>query len=102
MDGAIEEDCGNTTIHPLQGYFFGSSIELPETTEVRNERASLVELVHRTKKANQDFTQTGETGETQVKKTHRSAVHIMRRMFTKVQISSRSCTEGEASSTSTN
>lgn len=104
-DGAEDEDYGNISVCPLQGYLLGSSIELPETaTEVRKERASLAELFHRTKITNQGFTETGESGETQVKQTQKSSIQMMRKMLKKVHASSRSCntSESDAGSASTN
>ncbi|KAF7801735.1 protein LAZY 1-like [Senna tora] len=95
MDGAEDEDYGNTSVCPLQGYLLGSSIELPETTEVRKERASLAELFHRTKITNQDALETDESGESQFKQTHKSSMHIMKKMLKKVHTSSRSCTTSE-------
>lgn len=102
--GSEAEDYASKAVCPLQGYLLGSSIELPETTEVKKERASLAELFHRTKTTNQECTETGEKGETQVKQTHKSAMHIMRKMLKKVHISSKSCnTLGyDADSASTN
>lgn len=92
MEGAEDEDYGNTSVCPLQGYLLGSSIELPETAaEVRKERPSLAELFHRTKITNQGFIEAGECGETQVKQTHKSSTHIMRKMLKKIHTSSRSC-----------
>ncbi|KAI4348334.1 hypothetical protein L6164_009069 [Bauhinia variegata] len=95
-DGAEDEDYGSTSICPLQGYLFGSSIEIPETvSEKRKERASLAELFHRTKITNQVSMETRdsrEIEERQFNQTHKSAMHIIRRMFKKVQASSKSCT----------
>ncbi|KAF7819400.1 protein LAZY 1-like [Senna tora] len=104
MDGAEDEDYGNITACPLQGYLLGSSIEFPETTEVRKERASLAELFERTKKTNQDLIESGGSGEMQVKQTHKSVTHIMKKMLKKVNTSSKRCPtpEGDAGSTSTN
>lgn len=102
--GSEAEDYGNKTLCPLQGYLLGSSIELPETTDVRKERASLGELFHRTKTTSQDCTETGVRAETQVKQTHKSAMHIMRKMLKKAHSCSKSCnTSGDdAVSASTN
>ncbi|TYH76486.1 hypothetical protein ES332_D04G089700v1 [Gossypium tomentosum] len=49
---ASVEECGKTILCPLQGYLFGSSVELPEPRfEVKKEKASLAELFYRTKVA---------------------------------------------------
>lgn len=102
--GSEAEDYGNKTLCPLQGYLSGSSIELPETTEVRKERASLGELFHRTKTTSEDCTETGVRPEMQVKQTHKSAMHIMRKMLKRAHGKSKSCnTSGDdAVSASTN
>ncbi|XP_028771385.1 protein LAZY 1-like [Neltuma alba] len=105
IDAAEDEDYGNTSVCPLQGYLLRSSIELPETvTEVKKERASLAELFHRTKITNQGIIETGETGETQLKQTHRSSKHIMSKLLKKVNTSSKSwnTSENDAKSASTN
>lgn len=103
LDGSEPEDYGNKAVCPLQGYLLASSFELPETTEVKKERASLAELFHKTKTINQDCTETG-VRETQVKQTHKSAMHTMKKMFRMVHSSSKSCntSRNDASSASTN
>ncbi|KAI4350491.1 hypothetical protein L6164_004942 [Bauhinia variegata] len=99
IDGADDEDYGSTSVCPLQGYLFGSSIELTErVSEVRKERASLGELFHRTKITNQDFIETrgsGEIEETEFSQTHKSAKHIIRKMFKKIHSSSKNSTASE-------
>ncbi|CAL0322976.1 unnamed protein product [Lupinus luteus] len=101
IDGC--EDYG-TSLCPLQGYLLGSSIELPETTEVRKERASLAELFNKTKTTTEYGTETGLITDTQVKQTHKSAIQIMKKMLKKVQGSSKSCNKSgdDAVSASTN
>ncbi|QHO47250.1 hypothetical protein HN51_016642 [Arachis hypogaea] len=102
--GSEAEDNANKAVCPLQGYLLGSSPELPETTEVKKERASLAELFHRTK-TSQESIETGEKGETQIKQTQKSAMHIMRKMLKKVHVSSKSCNTAardDAASASTN
>lgn len=91
MDVAENEDYEKILVCPLQGYLFGSSIELPETRkEVKKEKASLAELFHRTKISNEENTEKSEKGEMQDKKTHKSAMHLMKKMLKKLHASSRS------------
>lgn len=90
-DGAEDEDNGNTSVCPLQGYLLGSSIEFPEAaSEVKKERMSLQELFHRTKTTNESIIETEETEETQHKQTHRSSKHIVSKLLKKVHTSSKS------------
>ncbi|CAK9144338.1 unnamed protein product [Ilex paraguariensis] len=81
------ENNGNGTITcPLQGYLFGSAIELPETTVGKKEhRASLGELFQKTKLAEEKRTD---------KETEKSAVHLMKKILKKTMLhpSSRSST----------
>ncbi|XP_044466543.1 protein LAZY 1-like [Mangifera indica] len=82
MEGANDKDYGKMTVCPLQGYLFGTSVEQPETTEVKKEKASLAELFHRTKIADEISTDT-KSGkvEMQAKKTHKSVKHFMKKMM---------------------
>ncbi|KAF5940487.1 hypothetical protein HYC85_021654 [Camellia sinensis] len=60
------ETGGNeTTIYPLQGYLFGSAIELSETTAVvkKEHRTSLRELFQRTKIAEENYVAKSKRGE---------------------------------------
>lgn len=102
-DGSEAEDFGNKTVCPLQGYLLGSSFELQEKIEVRKERASLAELFHRTKTTKEDSTQTG-VRETQVKKGHKPAMNIMKKMLKMVHSSPKSSntSENDADTASTN
>ncbi|KAH1077071.1 hypothetical protein GYH30_052540 [Glycine max] len=105
IDGPKAEDYRNKAVCPLQGYLLGSSFELPETKEVRKERASLAELLYKTKSTSQDCIDTGIQGETQVKRTPKSAaMHIMRKILKRVHSSSKSCntSRNDADSASTN
>ncbi|ESW33661.1 hypothetical protein PHAVU_001G088600 [Phaseolus vulgaris] len=105
IDGPKAEEYINKAVCPLQGYLLGSSFELPETKQLRKERASLAELLDRTKATSQDCTETGIRSETQVKKTLKSAArHIMRKILKKVCSSSKSCntSKNDADSASTN
>ncbi|GMY13051.1 protein LAZY 1 isoform X2 [Fagus crenata] len=90
-DVAENEDYEKILVCPLQGYLFGSSIELPETRkEIKKEKASLAELFHRTKITNEENIEKSERGEIQGKKTHKSAMHLMKKMLKKLHASSRS------------
>lgn len=92
-DEAENEDYEKILVCPLQGYLFGSSIELPETRkEVKKEKVSLEELFHRTKTTNDINTEKGERGEVQAKKTHKPAMHLMKKMLKKLHASSKSST----------
>ncbi|TKY63041.1 hypothetical protein E2542_SST12906 [Spatholobus suberectus] len=105
IDESKAEDYRNKAVCPLQGYLLGSSFELPETKQVRKERASLAELLYRTKAGSQDCLETGVRGETQIKKTPKSAaMHIMRKILKRVHSSSKSCntSQNDADSASTN
>ncbi|CAI8612091.1 unnamed protein product [Vicia faba] len=103
ITGLDAEDYGNKTVCPLQGYLLGSSFEIPEEVEVREEWASVAELFQRTKTAKEDCIET-RVKEKKVKQAHKSAMHIMKKMWKKVYSSSKSCsTAGNiADSTTTN
>ncbi|CAL5329595.1 unnamed protein product [Camellia sinensis] len=91
-----ETNGNGTTICPLQGYLFGSAIELPETTTVVKEhRTSLGELFQRKKIAEENYVAKSERGEKRTEKeTDKSAIHLMKKMLKKRMVhgSSRSCT----------
>lgn len=92
-DEAENEDYEKILVCPLQGYLFGSSIELSETRkEVKKEKVSLEELFHRTKTTNETNTEKSERGEMQAKKTHKPAMHLMKKMLKKLHASSKSST----------
>lgn len=95
MEAVDVEESGKMIVCPLQGYLFGSSIELPEkrSTEEKKEKASLGELFHRTIVADQNAAAKDEKGEIQAKETNKSAMHLVKKMLRKLQASSRStCT----------
>ncbi|XP_027364849.1 protein LAZY 1-like [Abrus precatorius] len=98
MEGT--ESNGNvngSAICPLQGYLFGSAIELSETTTVakKEHRTSLGELFQRSKLAEENF---GSKFEKDDKRTEReadkSAMHLMKKKLKKrmLHTSSRSST----------
>uniref|UniRef100_A0A5B7BUR6 Protein LAZY 1 n=1 Tax=Davidia involucrata TaxID=16924 RepID=A0A5B7BUR6_DAVIN len=107
MEG-IETNGNGTIVCPLQGYLFGSAIELPETTTVakKEHRTSLGELFQRTK--TEEFSGAKyERGEKRIEKeTDKSAVHLMKKMLKRrmLHASSRSsavATGGNVDSAST-
>ncbi|XVE85367.1 hypothetical protein DITRI_Ditri17bG0085200 [Diplodiscus trichospermus] len=85
-----------TTVCPLQGYLFGSAIELSETTTVakKEHRTSLGELFQRTKIAEENFGSKYDKEEKRTEKEgDKSAVHIMKKMLKKKMLNpSRSST----------
>ncbi|THG19689.1 hypothetical protein TEA_024969 [Camellia sinensis var. sinensis] len=92
-----ETNGNGTTICPLQGYLFGSAIELPETTTVvkQEHRTSLGELFQRTKIAEENYVAKSERGEKRTEnETDKSVIHLMKKMLKKRMVhgSSRSCT----------
>lgn len=90
MDEAEAECYEKILVCPLQGYLFGSSIELPETRkEVKKEKTSLEELFLRTKTTTEKDTEKIEGGNMQAMKTHKSAMHLMKKMLKKLHASSR-------------
>ncbi|XP_044503054.1 protein LAZY 1-like isoform X2 [Mangifera indica] len=104
MEGASTEDYGKIMVCPLQGYLFGTSIELPETTEVKKEKASLAELFHRTKIADEISTEKSDKGEMQAKQTHKSVKHLFKKMLKKLHATLKSSTpsNGDTAAVSTN
>jgi len=62
------------TANPLEYYVFGSELELPETTIVKDHRSSLWELFQKTKKAESNI------GTNKEKKTDKSSVHLMKKI----------------------
>lgn len=97
MEGGVE-----STVCPLQGYLFGSAIELSETTASvakKEHRTSLGELFQRTKIAEDHNSGSGgkwdkEEKRATDKEADKSAVHIMKKMLKKKML--------QASRTSTN
>ncbi|XP_024031823.1 protein LAZY 1 [Morus notabilis] len=91
MERAKDEDYWKTKVCPLQGYLFGSSIELPEERiEFKKEKASLGELFHRTKIAAENCTEKRPIEEIPEKQKHKSAMRFVKKMIKKVNPSSKS------------
>ncbi|KAM6573145.1 hypothetical protein CsatA_017225 [Cannabis sativa] len=89
LEGVEDEDYWKTMVCPLQGYLFGSSIELPETREeLKKEKASLAELFHRTK-ITENCTEKYVSEEIPDKHKHKSAAHFMKKMIKKLHLSSK-------------
>ncbi|KAA3464179.1 WRKY transcription factor-like protein [Gossypium australe] len=89
---ASVEECGKTILCPLQGYLFGSSVELPEPRfEVKKEKESLAELFYRTKVAeeynNSPMKKRGKE-DTQTKQTTKPVKHLIKRILKKFHSSS--------------
>lgn len=90
MEAVEDEGPADTVIFPLQGYLFGSSVELPETKiEMKKQKASLLQLFQETGTTGGNYSKKSETGATQVKPTHKSSKHIMKKFLKKLCASSR-------------
>ncbi|XP_052184761.1 protein LAZY 1 isoform X2 [Diospyros lotus] len=79
------------TICPLQGYLFGSAIELPETTTAvkKEHRTSLGELFQRTKLEEINYVTKNERGEKRTEnETDKSTMHLMKKMLKKRMVHS--------------
>ncbi|KAF5735833.1 hypothetical protein HS088_TW15G01349 [Tripterygium wilfordii] len=97
IEGIHAEDFGKMVVCPLQGYLFGSSIDLPETrSEPKKEKATLGELFLKTTLTEEHSIK--ERGK-QAKQTHKSAKKIITKMLKKLHVSSKSsnsCSRNEA------
>lgn len=93
-----ESNGNGTTICPLQGYLFGSAIELSETTTTvakKEHRTSLGELFQRSKLAEENSGAKGERDERRTEKeADKSAIQLMKKILKKKMLhaSSRSST----------
>ncbi|KAJ9563865.1 hypothetical protein OSB04_009025 [Centaurea solstitialis] len=67
--------------NPLKHYVFGSEVELPETTIVKDHRSSLWELFQKTKKAEEKTEPKSNLGMQKEKKTDKSSVHLMKNIL---------------------
>ncbi|XP_060215727.1 protein LAZY 1-like [Lycium barbarum] len=83
---STENNGNGTTVCPLQGYLFGSTVGLPETTpasasDKKERRPSLGELFQKTKLAEENY---GAKSEKRTDKdSDKSAVHIMKKVLKK-------------------
>ncbi|XP_010550214.1 PREDICTED: protein LAZY 1 isoform X2 [Tarenaya hassleriana] len=101
LEGENAKEDIKTTIFPLQGYLFGSSIELPKTKiGATKEKASLGELFQRTNiQENSEF--KCENKLMQTNPAHRSAKNPMKKLLKTIHSSSRFSTGGKTDSPST-
>ncbi|KDP26836.1 hypothetical protein JCGZ_17994 [Jatropha curcas] len=98
MEGQ-DTNANGTAICPLQGYLFGSAIELSETTTMakKEHRTSLGELFQRTKMAEENSGSKCERDEKRMEKeADKSSVPLMKKMLKKKMLhaSSRSSAAG--------
>ena len=91
IERAEDEDKWKTLVCPLQGYLFGSSIEIPEArNELKKGKAPLEEQFHKTKVNTENCTEKCESEQTPDKHKQKSAMHFMKKMIKKVHSSSKS------------
>ncbi|XP_016676430.2 protein LAZY 1 [Gossypium hirsutum] len=85
------EEYGKAIVCPLQGYLFGSSIELPETRfQVKKEKATLAELFYGTKIADESTMEKCGKEEMQTKQTSKPLKHFIKKILKMLHASSRS------------
>lgn len=103
LQEANTQEHGKTIVCPLQGYLFGSSIELPETRfEVKKEKASLAELFSRTKIAEESpIMENCVKEEMQTKQTNKPVKHIIKKILRKIHASTATSSPKETSSVPT-
>ncbi|KAJ9189725.1 hypothetical protein P3X46_000982 [Hevea brasiliensis] len=88
MEEANVDDYGNTALCPLQGYLFGSSIRLPETTvDLKKEKVSLGEMFRRTKLTDETSAESEGKGEMHAKQAHKSAKNLIKKILRKFHAS---------------
>lgn len=98
IEGPETNGINGTAVCPLQGYLFGSAIELSETTPVakKEHRTSLGELFQMSKMAEENSGTKWEREERRSEKeADKSAMHLMKKLIKKKMLhaSSRSTTE---------
>ncbi|KAJ7013785.1 protein LAZY 1 [Populus alba x Populus x berolinensis] len=82
METTDAEDYGKTVACPLQGYLFGSSVELPETgVGVKKEKVSLGEMFRMTKVTDEIPSEKEVKGEMQAKKAHKSSKYLIKKIL---------------------
>ncbi|XVF57756.1 hypothetical protein PTKIN_Ptkin07bG0007800 [Pterospermum kingtungense] len=92
MQEANAQEYGKTSACPLQGYLFGSSIELPETRFEVKEEASLAEMFYGTKIAEESpMEKCGKEG-MQTKETNKPVKRLIKKILKKLHASSASST----------
>lgn len=94
MEETEDENDGKTLTCPLQGYLFGSTIELPDKMiDMRKEKPSSPELFQGTIAENESFKLNIEKKEALVKHSNKSALSFVKKMLKKL------CTSSHGSST---
>ncbi|XP_022156482.1 protein LAZY 1-like isoform X2 [Momordica charantia] len=84
-----EENEGKTLTCPLQGYLFGSTIELPDKMiDTRKEKPSSAELFQGTMTANENSKENIAKEEVLVKHSNKSALSFLKKMHKKLRSSS--------------
>ncbi|KAJ8547734.1 hypothetical protein K7X08_011320 [Anisodus acutangulus] len=82
---STENNGNGTTVCPLQGYLFGSTVGLPETTPAssakKEHRPSLGELFQKTKLAEENY--GAKSDKRTDKDSDKSAVHLMKKILKK-------------------
>lgn len=88
-EGTEDENDGKTLTCPLQGYLFGSTIELPDKMiDMRKEKPSSAELFQGTITANESFKVNIEKKEVLVEHSNKSALSFVKKMLKKLRTSS--------------
>ncbi|KAK8644120.1 hypothetical protein V6N13_123435 [Hibiscus sabdariffa] len=83
------QDHGKTSMCPLQGYLFGTSIELADTRfEAKKEKASLAELFHRTKISEESPMEKCGKEEMKNKQNNKPVKHLIKKVLKKIHASS--------------
>ncbi|KAL4334982.1 hypothetical protein GQ457_07G000420 [Hibiscus cannabinus] len=86
---ANAQDHGKTSMCPLQGYLFGTSIELADTRfEAKKEKASLAELFHRTKISEESPMEKCGKEEMKNKQNNKPVKHLIKKVLKKIHASS--------------
>ncbi|CAL5368593.1 unnamed protein product [Camellia sinensis] len=93
IEGEDTEEDGDMVVCPLQGYLFGSPVEVPETsTELKKERTTLGQLFKRTDMMYDNSTDKCEKEENHAKRTY--ATCFIKKMLKRLQF----CSTGQAAS----
>ncbi|KAJ8771899.1 hypothetical protein K2173_027076 [Erythroxylum novogranatense] len=84
------KECGKGVICPLQGYLFGSSIELPETNtdELEKYKTSLGDMFRRTKFSQEISLENDGERKLLAKPAHKWAKYLMKKMMRKLHSAS--------------
>ncbi|KAK8631383.1 hypothetical protein V6N13_028176 [Hibiscus sabdariffa] len=102
IEEASAQDHGKTIMCPLQGYLFGTSIELADTRfEAKKEKASLAELFHRTKIAEERPMEKCGKEEMKNKQNNKPVKHLIKKVLKKIHASSAISSPKETNSAAT-